>query len=84
MRLKKNIAISENGFLFDPSTGDSYSMNSVGLEILNLIKEGLDKNKIASHMTEKYDVDKSAFERYFYDFVAMLRHNHIMDDNGED
>lgn len=84
MQLKKNIAISENGFLFDPSTGDAYSMNAVGLEILNLIKKGLDKNKIISHMIEKYDVEESAFERYFYDFTAMLRHHHIMEDNGED
>lgn len=84
MRLKKNIAISENGFLFDPSTGDSYSMNPVGLEILHMIREGLDKSRITSHMTQKYDVEESAFEQYFYDFVAMLRHHHIMEGNGED
>lgn len=83
MHLKKNIAISETGFLFDPSTGDSYSLNPLGLEVLNLIKEGHDQEKISAFITSKYDVDDSAFERYYYDFVAMLKHHQIIDSNGE-
>ena len=34
MRLKKNIAVSDSGFVFNPTTGDSYSLNPVGKEIL--------------------------------------------------
>ena len=38
MKLKRNIAVSESGFLFDPTSGESYSLNEQGLEILNLMK----------------------------------------------
>lgn len=27
VKIKKNIAISDSGFVFDPGSGDSYSMN---------------------------------------------------------
>jgi len=33
MRIRKNIAISDTGFIFNPTTGDSYSINQVGQEI---------------------------------------------------
>ena len=33
MKIKTNIALSDSGFLFNPSTGDSYSVNPIGQEI---------------------------------------------------
>ena len=44
MKLKKNIAISETGFIFNPSSGDSYSTNPIGLEIINLMKNNKNAN----------------------------------------
>ena len=38
--LKKNIAVSESGFVFNPTSGDSFSLNTVGTEILKLMKDG--------------------------------------------
>ena len=83
MQLKKNIAISETGFLFDPSTGDSYTLNPMGMEILKMIREGKSQEEITSHITSDYDVVESAFERYFYDFAAMLKHYQIIEGNEE-
>ena len=84
MQIKRNIAISETGFVFDPSTGDSYTLNPVGLEILGLIREGRTKEEIAGLITGKYDVEESAFERYFYDFTAMLKHYQILESHDSD
>jgi hypothetical protein len=78
MKVKTNIAISESGFLFDPMTGESYSMNQTGREILELIKEEKSEGEIKQIMTSKYDVDDSTFERYFVDFVGMLTHFQIV------
>ena len=39
MKLKKNIATSEAGFIFNPGTGDSFSVNNIGSEILVMFKE---------------------------------------------
>jgi hypothetical protein len=81
MNIKKNIAISESGFVFDPSTGDSYSLNPVGLEILLLIKQGNTYQQITDLITSKYEVEKSVFERYYFDFTSMLKQFHLLLNN---
>ena len=81
MRLKKNIALSESGFVFDPSTGDSYSLNEQAREIIHLLKDGLDLESISAHMTEMYDIDKVSFEKYYFDFVGMLKQFRLIDED---
>ena len=46
MELRKNLAISDTGFVFDATAGESYSLNPIGLEILNYLKEGLTDEEI--------------------------------------
>ncbi len=73
MKLKKNIAISESGFVFDPSSGDSFSLNPVAIEIMEYLKTDLAYEEINQLIIEKYDVDQTTFERYYYDFINTLR-----------
>lgn len=80
MKLKKNIAISETGFIFDPTTGDSFTLNPAGIEILEMIKQSKPFADISSTFTSKYDVDPSSFERYYYDFVATLKQMQLIED----
>ena len=72
MQLKRNIAISDSGFLFNPSTGDSYSINTIGNQILRLMKEDKDENQIIEYMLENYDIDIDAVKKDLYDFKKML------------
>jgi len=72
MKVKKNIAISDSGFLFNPSTGDSYSLNPVGQEILKLLKDGKDDSEIITYILKGYMTDKDAIEKDLYDFKSML------------
>lgn len=73
MSIKKNIAISESGFIFDPSTGNSFTTNPIGLEILQLVKEGKEQAEIKKRIIADYHVDDSTFEKDFYDFISMLQ-----------
>lgn len=73
MRLKRNIAVSESGFLFDPSSGESYSLNVQGIELLNMLKENKSTEEITSFFTNEYEVDRDDFERYLTDFSGMLK-----------
>ena len=52
MKLKRNIAVSESGFLFDPTSGESYSLNEQGTEILNLLKDKKSDTEITGYMTD--------------------------------
>ncbi|BFN38228.1 HPr-rel-A system PqqD family peptide chaperone [Fidelibacter multiformis] len=83
MKLKKNIAISETGFVFDPTSGDSYTLNPVGMEILSLLKEGLELEAISARILEKYDVEKGVLERYLYDFLGLLKQYQLVEEDDE-
>lgn len=72
MQINKNIAISDSGFIFNPSSGDSFSANYIGLEIIKLLKDGKTKKEISDIITDNYSVDASSFEKDFNDFVQML------------
>ena len=73
MKLKKNIAISESGFLFDPNTGESFNLNKTGRFILKMLAENKDENEIMEAVINKYEVEPQAYHRYMDDFEHMLR-----------
>jgi PqqD family protein of HPr-rel-A system len=84
VKIKKNIAISDSGFVFDPGSGDSYSLNPSGLEIVQMIKLGKNFGEILKTVTEEYEIDNDSFERYYYDFIATLNQLHLTEPDGKD
>jgi len=80
MLIKGNIALSDNGFVFNPSTGDSFTMNNTGREVLVFIKEGKSINQITDLMIDRYDVDRVTLERYLEDFVNELGANNLLEE----
>ena len=62
MKIKRNIALSDSGFVFDPSTGDSFSTNPIGLEIIKMLKEGKTPSEIKSTIVKQYMIDEVSFE----------------------
>ncbi len=82
MKLRSNIAVSDNGFVFDPNTGDSYNLNYIGQEILQMLKLNLSEKEIAKAVTEKYDVEENTFEQNLFDFIGMLNHYDLIEKLG--
>ncbi len=81
MKLSKNVAISESGLLFNPITGESYTVNPIGVEILNLLREEKDSTDIGQDILEKYATDRVTFEKDFQDFIGMLIHYKLLEQN---
>lgn len=81
MKIKENIAISDSGFMFDPNSGDSFSLNKTGKEILALMKESKTENEIKNIFLEKYELDSATFDHNYYDFIEMLKAYNIVMDN---
>lgn len=84
MKIKKNIALSDSGFVFNPSSGDSYSTNPIGIEIITLLKDGKSDEEIKNHIVSKYQTDGDSFERDFYDFIKMLGQFKLIENDGEE
>ncbi len=83
MQIKKNIALSNTGFVFNPTTGDSYTINQVGQEILGYLGDHKTVEEITSLMTTNYDIDPASFEKYYFDFISMLRQFELLDESYE-
>jgi len=79
MKLKKNIATSEAGLIFNPGTGDSFSVNSIGNEILAMLKENKTQEEIIDIFSSKYDADRNQLERDLDDFFEQLTEYNLLD-----
>jgi hypothetical protein len=81
-RIKTGIRISEEGTVFDPATGESFTLNSTGLAILKLMIEGAGENQIYEVMSMDYELKRSEFERYFLDFISVLKSCHLLENES--
>ncbi len=72
LRLKNNIAVSDSGFVFNPSTGDSFSINPVGIDIIQLLRASKSEQDIIEDLSDRYDADTQTIEKDLYDFFTLL------------
>ena len=83
MNLRKNVAVSQSGLLFNPVTGESYTVNPIGVEILDLIREDKNPEQISKLILEKYSTDKATFEKDYHDFIGILEHHNLLESHEE-
>ena len=80
MRLKKNIAISESGYLFNPSTGDSYSVNQMAFKIMEFLKEEISTKDMREKIMEEYEVGDLQLSEDLDDFIGHLKQIGLIDE----
>lgn len=72
-KLVPELAISESGFLFLTTSGETFTANPVAREILIALQAGKDAGEILAALLRDYDVELQEAERDLHDFVAQLR-----------
>ena len=68
-----HLALSDDGFLFDPTSGHTYTVNSVGTFILRKMIEKYSSEQIIAAVIEEYDVSEEILSRdleQFYHFLS--------------
>ncbi|NDC32068.1 MAG: PqqD family protein [Bacteroidetes bacterium] len=83
MKILTNIAVSESGYLFNPTNGDSFSSNLVATDIITLMKQNKTTDEIKKALLAKYDVEKSTIERDFDEFIQELGDNYLLSTDGK-
>ncbi|MFN7312293.1 MAG: PqqD family protein [Bacteroidota bacterium] len=81
MKLLKNIALSDTGFVFNPSTGDSFSVNPIGLSILRDLQAGKSESEIKNNLLNQFQIDKETIEKDVYDFLKMIEQFNLLDNH---
>lgn len=79
MKIKKNIALSDSGFLFNPLTGDSFSVNPIGQSIIKAFQSDKSESEIVEEILTEYRIDKNTVEKDVYDFKRMLSNYKLID-----
>ena len=73
MKGLRRLVISEEGFIFDPETGNSFTVNGTGLFVIKLLKEGKSEEEIVFALCSEYEVSEEEARRDLLDFVEQLR-----------
>lgn len=68
----KNLTVSKTGFVFDQQSGQSFSVNKTGLEILNALREGKDLAAIKELLLFNYDVLSETADIGLSNFISQL------------
>ncbi len=67
------LAISDQGFVFNPATGDSFVCNASGLTVLKALKEETSIADLVQSMSSRYAISEADAERDVMEFVQSLR-----------
>jgi len=72
MRIE-NLAINTNGFAFDPTNGETFTLNVTAKEIIEALIKGMDEKKIAKKIAAEYDVAEEEAFNDVLDFKEKLK-----------
>ena len=78
----ENLALSENGFLFDTQTGSTYSVSRTGTFILRALMGGASVGTIASQVSRAFDIDPHTAQRDAEQFLLRLRDLQLVSAEG--
>ena len=79
MKIRPNVAISENGFVFNSSSGDTFTVNSTGKVILDLINQGKSREEIIDAVEQQFIVSKETASKHFDDFILLLNQYNLLE-----
>lgn len=68
-----NLSVNHDGFVFDPSSGDSYILNRTGLTLIQGLQDGLNEEQLADDLAAQFDVSPQLAADDVAEFVARLR-----------
>jgi hypothetical protein len=73
-----HLALSDDGFLFDPTSGHMYTLNSVGTFILKKLIEHYAHDQVIAAVIEEYDVPEDVLSRDLEQFYYFLSEQGII------
>ena len=73
MQRLRSLALNPDGFAFDPTTGESFTLNATGLVILEGLREGLTHEELTERLVERFEVAPDDASRDVDDFMDHLR-----------
>jgi PqqD family protein of HPr-rel-A system len=67
------MTLTKGGFLFDHSTGLTYTINPTGREIFEQLQAGVDAPEIIRELSTNYEVDEDTAREDLEDFLRQMK-----------
>jgi hypothetical protein len=74
----RDLALSDTGFVFDPCSGATFTVNATGLAVLKGLKDGLSRKAIRERLEEGFEVHAGDIGRDVDEFVSSLSQHGIV------
>lgn len=71
--IARRLALSESGFVFDPVSGQSFTVNEAGLAVLRLAQVEEDVAKLLGKLADQFDATAEEIKRDTLDFAERLK-----------
>ncbi len=68
----KDLAISESGFIFDPMSGATFSVNASGACIILALREGARRSEIIARLRNSFTVESADLDSDLGEFIRLL------------
>lgn len=70
--LLRQLAISNTGFVFDPRSGQSFTVNPTGLEALEMLRDGCSLSQAAMRLCDRYNTVPELAESALEAFIQQI------------
>ncbi len=71
----KELALNDSGFVFSPTSGQSFSVNETGLTILRMLQRAPDVESLVSNLIDEYQVSAPQLKQDLNEFATQLLRN---------
>ena len=68
----KDLAISDSGFVFDPFSGGTFTLNETGRTVLQGLRDGLTESEIIDRLRTDFDAVTPKVEEDVRDFLRTM------------
>lgn len=74
----RELAISDTGFVFDPRTGSTFTVNGTGLLVLQGLREGQAVEAIVERLAGRFGRPRAELSRDVGEFIRLLEQHALV------
>ena len=78
MNRLNQLAVNQDGFAFDPMTGESFTLNPTAAAVVKQFSSGASTKEAAEHLTQVFEVSAEEALRDVEDLVSRLKNFNLM------
>jgi hypothetical protein len=71
----KELALNDSGFVFSPTSGQSFSVNATGLSLLRLLQRQPDMDSVEEKLLHEFEVSAQQLNQDLNEFAVQLLRN---------